>query len=557
MSKTSTDNKTKSTEETRSGPNKCLPNMDYVKNMRGELYEKICSAKIFKDFYLEDLAYPSKKITPNFQMNFDKFKNEIAPFLIIGEKPEKPELMKKISEIKSKIENCLSSFLAKNNEIQKEFSDSDITTDDEPNKKEIKKTLKHVEMDYVAKKIIGKKINDCFKKLGDRKQELFKSFEIDDKQYYNICFEMTVRNDDIKKKKIFQIYKYAIWINLLQDITNLIMSAENDVKAVFCQLLNKIKSSYGIIDYKCKTILIIACIGNKEKFDTIKENINDQKNQTKYLKKLTEECKNRFNLYCNYYAFQYDDNSQMKNLYEKEKEERQKDQNEFLREKTAYEEKLFQYQKEKENYLNEIKGKNQEYLKEKEKNDNRISKLENEIIKERENSEKKISKVINDCEKKISETKNDYERKMSEAKCEFSKEREKYEKRIEEIKVEMSKERGDYEKKISEAKSDYEKKMSEAKSDYEKNMAEAKSEFSKEKEKYEKRIEEIKSEMSKERTNCEKKIEEAKNEIKIERENFNKFNESLIAKLQENSELKLRIFKLELLLKENNISLPF
>ena len=517
MSKTSTDNKTKSTEETRAGPNKCLPNMDYVKNMRGELYEKICSAKIFKDFYLEDLAYPSKKITPNFQMNFDKLKNEIAPFLIIDENPEKPQLMKKISEIKSKIEKCLSSFLAKNNEIQKEFSDSDITTDDEPNKKEIKKTLKHVEMDYVAKKIIGKKINDCFKKLGDRKQELFNSFDIDDNQYYNICFEMTVRNDDIKKKKIFQIYKYATWINLLQDITNLIMSAENEVKPVFYKLLNKIKSSYGIIDCKCKTILIIVCNGNKETFDTIKEAINDQKNQTKYLKKLTEECKNRFNLYCNYYAFQYDDNSQMKNLYEKEKEERQKEKNIYLREKTAYEEKLLQYQKEKENYLNEIKRKNQEYLKEKEKNDNRISKLENEIIKERENNEKKMSKVINDYEKKIYETKNDYERKMSEVKCEFSKEREKYEKRIEEIKVEMSKGRGDYEKKMSEAKS----------------------EFSKEKEKYEKRI------------------EEAKNEIMIEREKFNKFNESLIAKLQENSELKLRILKLEFLLKEKHISPPF
>ena len=60
---------------------------------------------------------------------------EIAPLLIIDENQEKPELTKKIIEIKSKIEKCLISFLAKNTEIQKDFSDSDITTDEDQDEK--------------------------------------------------------------------------------------------------------------------------------------------------------------------------------------------------------------------------------------------------------------------------------------------------------------------------------------------------------------------------------------------------------------------------------------
>ena len=165
MSKTSTDSKTKRTEAPISSPAKYLPNLEYVKKMRGELYERISSAKIFKDFYLEDITYPSKKIKCNFQMNFDKLKQEIAPLLIIDENQEKPELTKKIIEIKSKIEKCLISFLAKNTEIHNVFSDSDITTEEDQNEKEKKKTLKYVEMDYVVKSIEGKKINDCFKNL--------------------------------------------------------------------------------------------------------------------------------------------------------------------------------------------------------------------------------------------------------------------------------------------------------------------------------------------------------------------------------------------------------
>ena len=399
MSKSSTDNKTKSTEEHKSGHAKCLSNFDYVKKMRGELYEKISSAKIFKDFYLEDIAYPSKKITPNIELNFDKLKSEIAPLLIFGERPEKPELTEKIIEIKSKIEKCLTSFLSKNIKIQKEFSDSDISTDGEQNEKEKNKTLKYVKMDYVVKKINGKKINDCFKKLGDRNQELLKSFDIEDNKNFNICFQMTVRNDDIKKKKIFQLYKYAIWINLLQDITNLIMNADDDVKLEFNPLLNKIKTNYDILDSKCNTILIIVFNGNKEKFLSIKESINDNGIKTKYLKQLMAECKNKLNLYINYYTFQYDDNNlEMNNLYEKEKEERQKDRNE-------YEKKIKKKQKKK---------------KEKKKSENKIQKLENQI--------QKLENQIQKLENQISEEREKFEYKMSEAKIEFIKEREKLDK---------------------------------------------------------------------------------------------------------------------------------
>ena len=452
MSKTSTDSKTKRTEAPISSPAKYLPNLEYVKKMRGELYERISSAKIFKDFYLEDITYPSKKIKCNFQMNFDKLKQEIAPLLIIAENQEKPELTKKIIEIKSKIEKCLISFLAKNTEIQKDFSDSDITTDEDQNEKENKKTLKCVEMDYVVKSIDGKKINDCFKNLKNRNKELHKSFDILNDEKYNICFEMTVRNDDIKKKKIFQLYKYAIWINLLQDITSLIKNADKDVKLVFTPLLNKLETGYGLLDSKFKTILIIVCNGNIEKFNSIKETINDKNNKTKYLEKLVKECENKINLYCNYYAFQYDDNSKTKNLYEKEKEERQKERKEF-------ENKLLRCQE-------EIK----KYKEEKEKNEKKIHQLEVGIEKDKENFEKRISEV----------------------KAEFAEEKRKFES--------------------------------------------------------------IKAEFTEEKKKFESITAEDKKELKEERGKLDKCQESLIACLEEKNELNKRIFKLESLLKDNNIS---
>ena len=450
MSKTSTDSKTKRTEAPISSPAKYLPNLEYVKKMRGELYERISSAKIFKDFYLEDITYPSKKIKCNFQMNFDKLKQEIAPLLIIDENQEKPELTKKIIEIKSKIEKCLISFLAKNTEIHNVFSDSDITTEEDQNEKEKKKTLKYVEMDYVVKSIEGKKINDCFKNLKNRNQELHKSFDILNDQKYNICFEMTVKNDDIKKKKIFQLYKYAIWINLLQDITNLIKNADKDVKNVFTQLLNKLETGYGLLDSKCKTILIIVCNGNIEKFNAIKETINDKNNKTKYLEKLMKECENKINLYCNYYAFQYDDNSKTKNQNEKEKEERQKERKEFENKLLQYQEEIKKYKEEKEkeerqkerkefeNKLLRCQEEIKKYKEEKEKNEKKIDQLEVQIEKDKENFEKRISEV----KAELAEEKRKFESIMAE----FTEEKKKFESITAEDKKELKEERGKLDK---------------------------------------------------------------------------------------------------------------
>ena len=436
MSKTSTDSKTKRTEAPISSPAKYLPNLEYVKKMRGELYERISSAKIFKDFYLEDITYPSKKIKCNFQMNFDKLKQEIAPFLIIDENQEKPELTKKIIEIKSKIEKCLISFLAKNTEIHNVFSDSDITTEEDQNEKEKKKTLKYVEMDYVVKSIEGKKINDCFKNLKNRNQELHKSFDILNDQKYNICFEMTVRNDDIKKKKIFQLYKYAIWINLLQDITNLIKKADKDVKLVFTQLLNKLETGYGLLDSKCKTILIIVCNGNIEKFNAIKETINDKNNKTKYLEKLMKECENKINLYCNYYAFQYDDNSKTKNQNEKEKEERQKERKEFENKLLQYQEEIKKYKEEKEK---------EERQKERKEFENKLLQYQEKIKKYKEEKEKN-EKKIDQLEERIEKDKENFEKRISEMKAEFAEEKRKFESITAEDKKELKEERGKLDK---------------------------------------------------------------------------------------------------------------
>lgn len=105
-------------------------------------------------------------------------------------------------------------------------------------------------MDYVVKKIEGQKVIDCFTNLGERHKQLIKSFDIKEEEFYNICFEMTINNEDIKKHKIFQLYKYAAWVTLLCDITNLILSAKPIVQDAFTPILNKITEKFRFLEYK-------------------------------------------------------------------------------------------------------------------------------------------------------------------------------------------------------------------------------------------------------------------------------------------------------------------
>ena len=86
-----------------------------------------------------------------------------------------------------------------------------------------------------------------------------------------------------------------------------------------------------------KTILIIVCNGNKEKFNKIEDVFNDNLMKIKYIKELINECKDKYNIYCDYYSFHYEGDEEEMNynvaLYEKEKEEREKDRNKYMKEK--------------------------------------------------------------------------------------------------------------------------------------------------------------------------------------------------------------------------------
>jgi len=110
MSRTSTDDKTRKNDNQELSSNKPLSNNKYVRKIRGELYERISSFKIFKNFFLEDFNHPSKKISSNYEMNFNKFKSEIAPYLVIEPNQAYKDYMKDIIQLKNNIENCMTSF---------------------------------------------------------------------------------------------------------------------------------------------------------------------------------------------------------------------------------------------------------------------------------------------------------------------------------------------------------------------------------------------------------------------------------------------------------------
>ena len=592
MSRTSTDDKTRKNDNQELSSNKPLSNNKYVRKIRGELYERISSFKIFKNFFLEDFNHPSKKISSNYEMNFNKFKSEIAPYLVIEPNQAYKDYMKDIIQLKNNIENCMTSFLKKNENIDNDLSsDSESNTDPEPVEEfiERKKSLKSIEMDYVVKTIKGKKILDCFQKLGERHKVLIKNFNIENDEYYNICFEITINNEDIKKKKIFQMYKYCAWLNLLYDIMNLIFSANNTVKVAFTQMMNKIRNSYGFIEYKRKTILILVCNGNKEKFNKIEDVFNDNSMKTKYIKELINECKDKYNVYCDYYSFHYEgDEEEMKynvSLYEKEKEEREKDRNKYMKEKEIYENtinelknKLVQEIKYKEKEINDWKN---EFAKENKKYENKIAEIKSECAKEKEkyeiqiaNEREKREKETEKYENKIAEIKNEcvkekekYEIQISNEREKREKEAEKYENKIAGIKNECAKEKEKYEIQISNERDKREKETEK----YENKIAEIKNECAKEKEKYEiqisnerdkreketekyeRKIDEMKNEINKEREKYEKKIDDAQKEVAKERDINRKCDETLLGCLNEKNNLNMRIAKLEFLLKQNNI----
>ena len=542
MSKSCTDNNAKRNKNNKTKPNSniLISKLKYSKMMRGELYEKISSIKIYKDFFLEDFNHPSRQITANCEINFGELRSQIATYLIIDPNPVYKEYMNEIYELKKKIENCLITFLEKHDQIDSDLSsDSDKNTISDEGSVERKKTLKSIEMDYVVKKIEGKKLIDCFTNLGERHKQLIKSFDINTNEFYNICFEMTINNEDIKNHKIFQLYKYAAWITLLCGITNLILSAKPIVQGAFTQILNKISEKYRFLEYKKKTILILVCNGRKDKFEQIEEMFKDcdKSKEVKYLKELKDECKGKYNLYCEYYPFLYEDESDKNNneaLYEKEKEERENDKKKYIKEKEVYDNKINELKKnlgQKEQQIIQYK---EQLEKELEKYENQLKEVKNEYIKEKEKLQSQISedtKIINEMVKEINKDKENYVKRIEDGQKEFAKEREKYEKKIEDGQKEFAKEREKYEKKIEDGQK----------------------EFAKEKEKYEKKIEDAQKEIEKEKEKYEKKIEDAQKEIEKERDNNRKSNETLINYLNEKYADKIRITKLESLLKENKI----
>ena len=444
MSKNSTDNNAKKNKNNKPklDPNSktLISKHKYSKMMRGELYEKISCAKIYKDFFLEDFNHPSRQIAANCEINFGELKSQIATYLVIEPNPVYKDYMDEIYELKKKIENYFISFLEKHEQIDSDLSsDSDKNTISEEDSAERKKTLKSIEMDYVVKKIEGQKVIDCFTNLGERHKQLIKSFDIKEEEFYNICFEMTINNEDIKKHKIFQLYKYAAWVTLLCDITNLILSAKPIVQDAFTPILNKITEKFRFLEYKKKTILILVCNGRKDKFDKIEEIFNGKSKNIKYLKELQNECKGKYNLYCEYYPFQYEDDSDKCNneaLYEKEKEVYNNKIKELEKNLGQKEQQIIQYkeelEKEKIKYENEVEGVKNEYLKEKEKLQSQISedrKIINEMVKEISKDREKYEKRIEDAQKEISKERDNY-RKFNESVIDYLNEKYNYQMRI-------------------------------------------------------------------------------------------------------------------------------
>lgn len=399
---------------------------DYLKNVNGKIYENIASAKLFKDFYIEDMSLEFEKIIANFEVDFDTLKKELAPFLIISFNNEKDEEQNQILEVVSEISKYLSGFSLQNKylveqsmqEAKSDVTDSSMTSEEELKLKRV--NLKKLEIDYILKSVLGKNISNYLRKNKNH-FEFVEGFKISDEERYNVCCEITLNNNNIIRYKFFQLYKYLCWINLFYDIHKSINKIKGTINQVFIPLKNKIKSNYDFINCDCKTILIMVANGKKEDFDLLKCKIESSKKKYPLISHFYEECLNKTKVIFQFYSFDYNNNQDNTNEIDALREQLKKCESE----KDEYYQELEKFKKKnignmidnlgaesksmgyfdkiieiyKEDKL-KLETKLEEYKKEK---DNERAELQKKMVNERKEFEKKIVNEKREFEKKIDE----------------------------------------------------------------------------------------------------------------------------------------------------------
>ena len=263
------------------------------------------------------------------------------------------------------------------------------------------KSMKKIEFDMVLRNVKGAKVNRYLSQ-----EEIFKyikSFEINNEEEYNLCFEVTISTGDVLIKKIPQVYKYAIWLNFLYGIFDIInglakvnkQGKDNiDDQKAFDELKKFFKSKFKFLDMTKKTIIIVVSNGKKEDFEDLKESLGNE--QPELVDSLKNECK-KYNLFFNFLPFNPEIKKEIENkIYGSGDVQKKEGDNKKPINMNEEMKRLMEEDKKKEYKMNKMNEEMKRLMEEDKKKEDKISKMNEEmkrLIEEDKKKEDKISKM--------------------------------------------------------------------------------------------------------------------------------------------------------------------
>ena len=231
------------------------------KNYKGKAYENFAFYNLCSKIYSEDYTPKNKEyINSNKELIIDEIMIEIIKAGVTPEYNDK----KHFQIIQDKLYDSYMKFKNYDNNYNKIIKDYESSSGyDSGDNNARNKSMKKIEFDMVLRNVKGAKVNRYLSQ-----EEIFKyikSFEINNEEEYNLCFEVTISTGDVLIKKIPQVYKYAIWLNFLYGIFDIInglakvnkQGKDNiDDQKAFDELKKFFKSKFKFLDMTKKTIIM-------------------------------------------------------------------------------------------------------------------------------------------------------------------------------------------------------------------------------------------------------------------------------------------------------------
>jgi len=204
-------------------------------------------------------------------------------------------------------------------------------------------------------------------------------------------------------KKIPQVYKYAIWLNFLYGIFDIInglakvnkQGKDNiDDQKAFDELKKFFKSKFKFLDMTKKTIIIVVSNGKKEDFEDLKKSLGNE--QPELVDSLKNECK-KYNLFFNFLPFNPEIKKEIENkIYGSGDVQKKEGDNKKPINMNEEMKRLMEEDKKKEYKMNKMNEEMKRLMEEDKKKEYKISKMNEEmkrLIEEDKKKEYKISKM--------------------------------------------------------------------------------------------------------------------------------------------------------------------